>query len=145
MKNLAVSGWYAEAGPAFHLLNVPYALSFVSVTILWRKRKRLPPGQRFRLSSIIGAQVLIFALGLNDLLPIVKEYYYPFTHVPVYPYGSLAAVFYGMIVRTASCIISCSTCTSRSAGMRRTSSGLPSCSSPRPGFCSWCNWPRILR
>ena len=95
---LGASGWYGQAGPAFHLLNVPYALSFVSVTILWRKRKRLPPSQRFRLGSIIGAQILIFALGLNDLLPIVHVYYYPIIHVPVYPYGSLAAVFYGMIV-----------------------------------------------
>ncbi len=95
---LGTSGWYSQAGPAFHLLNVPYALSFVSVTILWRKRKRLPPSQRFRLGSIIGAQVLIFALGLNDLLPIVGIRNYPFTGIPVYPYGSLAAVFYGMIV-----------------------------------------------
>ncbi len=98
VQYLGSAGWYAISGPAFHLLNVPYAASFIALAILWRKRKSLPRLERRRLNSMIGAQVLIFSLGINDLLPIVGFINYPFTETPVYPYGSLGAVFYGIII-----------------------------------------------
>jgi len=95
---LGPSGWYSQAGPTFHLINIPYALSFFSVTILWKRRKTLPHLQRRRLTSLILAQIILFILGLNDLLPIMGIYHYPFTNAVIYPYGSLAAVFYGIII-----------------------------------------------
>ncbi len=98
VRFLGKSGWYAIAGPAFHLINLPYSLSFVSIVLLWRKRKNLPPLQRHRLTTLLGAQALLALLGLNDLLPIIGQDHYPFTHVQVYPIGSIGVVFYGVIV-----------------------------------------------
>jgi signal transduction histidine kinase len=93
-----VAGWYALAGPAFYLIFVPYSLSFVAIFVLWRKRKTLPPLQKHRLTTLLAAQILIAAFGINDLLPIMAWDYYPYTQVLVYPYGSLVAVFYGVLV-----------------------------------------------
>ncbi len=101
VRYLGHSGWYAIAGPAFHAINIPYSLSFVAIFFLWRKRKTLPALQRRRLTTLISAQILLAVLGINDLLPILGRDHYPFTGDPgiqVYPYGSLAVVFYGVIV-----------------------------------------------
>jgi signal transduction histidine kinase len=95
---LGTSGWYSIAGPAFYFLTVPYGLSFISLGVLWQKRKSLPNLQRHRMTSLIGAQVILFVLGINDLMPIIGLTHYPFTNAPVYPYGSITAVFYGIIV-----------------------------------------------
>ncbi len=95
---LGDAGWYSMAGPAFHLLNVPYTASFISLVLIWRKRNSLPPSQKRRFTSLIAAQVMLFILGLNDLMPIIGQVNYPCTNIPVYPYGGLAAVIYGMMV-----------------------------------------------
>jgi signal transduction histidine kinase len=98
VQPLGSSGWYSVAGPAFHLLNIPCHVCLIAVFVLWRKRRNLPPTQRLRLTSLIVAQATLYFLGMNDLLPIIGILKYPFTDTYVYPYGSLAAVFYGIIV-----------------------------------------------
>ena len=98
VRYLGKSGWYAVAGPAFHLINIPYSLSFVAIAVLWKKRKILPALQAHRLTMLLNAQIMLAVLGVNDLLPILGIDYYPFTQTPVYPYGSLAVVFYGVLV-----------------------------------------------
>ena len=50
------------------------------------------------LTPLIVAQVSITLFGDNDILPILGIDYYPFTHVQIYPFGSIAAVFYGIII-----------------------------------------------
>lgn len=98
VRFLGTAGWYAVAGPAFHLINVPYALSVGAIIMLLLRRRQLPPLQRKRLTPLICAQMLLALLGINDLLPILGIDRYPLSAVHVYPYGSLAAVFYGIIV-----------------------------------------------
>lgn len=94
---LGSSGWYAVAGPMFYVFIAPFSLMFGSIFVLLKRRRDLPPFQRRRLTPLIIAQSMLSILGANDLLPIVGILYYPFTHVQVYPWGSLAAVFYGVI------------------------------------------------
>ncbi len=97
VQYLGSSGWYAVAGPMFYVFTVPFCLMFGSIFVLFKRRRELPPFQRRRLTPLIIAQALLSILGANDLLPIMGIIHYPLTNVQVYPWGSLAAVFYGVI------------------------------------------------
>ncbi|MEI8106809.1 MAG: ATP-binding protein [Verrucomicrobiota bacterium] len=98
VQYLGNSGWYAVAGPAFHLLNIPYAISLFSIVLLFRKRRSMSVLQRQQVTPILYAQTLLALFGINDLLPIIGINHYPLTHQNIYPYGSLAAVFYVVVV-----------------------------------------------
>ena len=47
---------------------------------------------------IIFLVIIIVIFGTNDILPIIGIDHYPMTSVPILPYGSLAAVAYGIMV-----------------------------------------------
>lgn len=98
VRNLGTSGWYALPRLGLHLATLPFALMFVAIAILVRKRRTLPHMHRSRLTPLIVAQSMLAVLGTNDTLPLNGWDYYPYTSVQVYPYGSIAAVFYGVIV-----------------------------------------------
>jgi len=68
------------------------------VFILSYKRRQLPPLQKARLTALIIAQSALVVFGINDVLPILGLDKYPLINVPVYPLGSMAAIFYGLIV-----------------------------------------------
>jgi len=97
VQYLPKAGWYSVPGPMFYVFNVPFTLMFGSIFVLLRRQRDLPLLQRRRLSPIIFAQSLLSLGGANDLLPIAGIMTYPFTDIPVYPWGSLTAVFYGVI------------------------------------------------
>lgn len=104
-RHLGAAGWYGHPQIGLHLANIPFALMFVAIVILVRKRRTLPPMHRPRLTALIVAQSMLAVLGTNDTLPLNGMDFYPGTAVlfggkgvPVYPYGSIAAVFYGVIV-----------------------------------------------
>lgn len=90
--------FYSVAGPGFWLFTLSYTLTMVSIFILVRKRKTLPPLQRTRLTYLIIAQATLVTFGSNDILPILNIDYYPFTTVQIFPVGSAAAIFYGAVV-----------------------------------------------
>lgn len=94
---LGTSGWYSKPGPMFYVFNLPFMLMFGSIFVLLKRRRQLPVLQRRRLTPIICAQAMLSIGGANDLLPIAGIKHYPFTDQYVYPWGSLAAVFYGVI------------------------------------------------
>ncbi len=98
VRHLGTSGWYAIPGLGLHLANLPFALMFVAIVMLIRKRRTVPHLHRPRYSALIVAQTLLAVLGTNDTLPLNGFDNYPLTNFPVYPYGSIAAVFYGVIV-----------------------------------------------
>ena len=98
VRNLGTSGWYAQAGPAFHVFNVPFMLMFGSIFVLLKRYQTLPRVQRRRLLPMIWAEALLSVFGTNDVLPIVGIEHYPIIGIQVYPWGSMAAVFYGIIV-----------------------------------------------
>ncbi len=90
--------WYAIAGPGFWIYSCTLSLTVVSVIILTVRRRHLPALQQKRLNGLILAQALLVFFGMNDILPILGVDQYPGTDLPIYPYGSIAAVFYGIIV-----------------------------------------------
>jgi signal transduction histidine kinase len=90
--------YYSVAGPGFWVYSTLFAQLHLSVVILLRKRRKLPPLHRKRLTGLIIAAGSLAVFGLNDILPILQIYKYPFTNTEVYPFGSMAAIFYGLIV-----------------------------------------------
>jgi signal transduction histidine kinase len=97
-RHLGSAGWYAQPGPMLKISTLPFVLMFVAIYILTKKRKTLPPMYRSRLTALTIAQAALSILGTNDTLPLNGFDNYPGTEIPVYPYGSIAAVFYGVIV-----------------------------------------------
>ncbi|MDB6039150.1 MAG: hypothetical protein JWM99_2991, partial [Verrucomicrobiales bacterium] len=90
--------YYSVAGPGFILFSFTYWLPIISIGLLYRKRKTLPPLHQTRLTYMMVAVCTLIVFGINDTLPILKIYKYPFTDFPIFPFGSLAAIAYGMIV-----------------------------------------------
>jgi signal transduction histidine kinase len=90
--------WYSIAGPGFWIFTITFAQSFFSIILLWQHRKSLGARQQRRFNSILLAQTLLVLLGTNDILPILHIDEYPFTGATIRPYGSLAAVAYGVMV-----------------------------------------------
>jgi signal transduction histidine kinase len=90
--------FYSVAGIGFWIYTVSFVQSFASIVLLWRKRAELPPRQRKRFNGILTAQAMLVCLGTNDILPILGADHYPFTEIVIRPYGSLAAVAYGVMV-----------------------------------------------
>lgn len=91
------SGWYANPGPGLYLAMMGFSLMFIAIIILLRKRRSLPRVYGSRLTALILAQSLLSIFGTNDTLPFLSVTNYPWGS-PVYPYGSIFAVFYGVIV-----------------------------------------------
>ena len=98
VKHLGGSGWYGQPGVAFHAYNIVFSLVFVSIYVLVQRRKALPPQSRRQFDALIFAQSCLMLFGMNDLLPFMGFEQYPGTRTTVYPYGSLAAVLYGIIL-----------------------------------------------
>lgn len=90
--------WYSKAGIGFWIYAAAFTQSTVAIWIMLKRRPGLAPLRRRRLDAMILAQTLIVVLGSNDLLPILGLKTYPFTDTRIYPYGSIAAIFYGIIV-----------------------------------------------
>ncbi|EDY16980.1 multi-sensor signal transduction histidine kinase [Chthoniobacter flavus Ellin428] len=90
--------WYSVAGYGFWILSGVFSLMWVSVAVLFWHRRSLPPMGKRRLTPLIIAQTAFAIFGCNDILPILGIYYYPYTHSQVYPFGSMAVIFYGLIV-----------------------------------------------
>jgi signal transduction histidine kinase len=61
-------------------------------------QKEAPPTQRKRLRALLLALLVLGVFGSNDMMPIWGLDTYPFTHVKFYPLGSLAAIFYVVII-----------------------------------------------
>jgi signal transduction histidine kinase len=66
--------------------------------VLYRKQKTAPPTQRTRLRSLLLAIIVLWSSGTNDMMPILGRTTYPFTHIKFHPMGSLAAVFFVIII-----------------------------------------------
>jgi signal transduction histidine kinase len=90
--------WYSTGGPGFFIFSaVCGSLSLTTMYVLFKQLQFLPPIQRIRVKSLIfGCAILVF-FGYNDILPILGIYNYPGTRVPIYPLGSFAAIFYGIV------------------------------------------------
>ena len=97
VKNVGYA-WYSVAGTGFWILSGVFSLMWVSVIVLILYRRKLPALGKRRLTPLIVAQTAFAIFGCNDVLPILGIYYYPYTNKQVYPFGSMAVIFYGVIV-----------------------------------------------
>jgi signal transduction histidine kinase len=92
-------GYWSVPGPGFQFFSASYCVLTTSlIWILYRKQKNAPPTQKTRLRSLLLALVGLWIFGTNDMMPILGRDTYPFTHIKFYPLGSLAAVFYVVII-----------------------------------------------
>jgi signal transduction histidine kinase len=92
-------GYWSVPGPGFFTFSYFYvAITTSLVFVIYKKQKTLPPTQRTRLRALLLAIVGLWIFGSNDLMPILGYNVYPFTHIKFYPLGSLAAVFYVVII-----------------------------------------------
>jgi signal transduction histidine kinase len=90
--------WYSTGGPGFYFFCLIYVCqTWATMIILHRELKHLTPLHRTRVKLIIASCGILIFFGNNDILPILGFYHYPFTDVPIYPLGSLAAIFYGIV------------------------------------------------
>ena len=98
------AGYWSVPGPAFAWYGVSYVLlSTTAVVMLYRKQKASAPTQKTRLRALLLAIIGLWVFGSNDLIPIFSnpnnpEVFYPWPHIHFYPMGSLAAVFYLVII-----------------------------------------------
>lgn len=91
--------YYSKAGPLFWIyLPMFSACSFGTIILLYRRMKTAVSFQRRRLFWMMVATVILVLFGCNDILPIIGFDHYPVLNTRIYPLGSLAAVFYGVMV-----------------------------------------------
>lgn len=92
------SAWYSVAGTGFWIWSAGFSLIWLSLAALIRYWRHLPPLGKRRVVPLIIAQSALLLFGANDILPIIGIDYYPYTNYKVYPFGSMAVIFYGVIV-----------------------------------------------
>lgn len=91
--------FYSVAGKGFWPYLFVYAFSSTAtMALLYRRQKQVPPLHRARLRLLMLANGILIVMGANDILPILGMDYYPLTKVQIFPFGSVAAIFYGIIV-----------------------------------------------
>jgi signal transduction histidine kinase len=90
--------YYSVAGVGFKAYCIFFAQTWISLVLLWKGRSAVPQRARARFNGIAAAQTGILILGTNDVLPILGWDTYPFTKIPILPWGSLAAAAYGVMV-----------------------------------------------
>ncbi|KAF0174924.1 MAG: Integral membrane sensor signal transduction histidine kinase [Limisphaerales bacterium] len=91
--------FYSVAGPGFWVFAVSHTvLVLATIVILYRKQARLQRVHRARIESMLLANGILILFGFNDILPILGYTTYPLINKPIFPFGSAAAIFYGIIV-----------------------------------------------
>ena len=92
-------GYWSIPGPGFALFAVVYVCTGAFLLVfLYGRQKNAPPMQRKRLRALLAAVIGLGVFGTHDLMPIIGHDTYPFTHVNIFPIGSLAAVFYALVI-----------------------------------------------
>lgn len=91
--------YYSVAGPGFWIFSANYLLLSVAILILlFNRQRQLGPLHRGRVRPLLWANAILIGFGSNDILPIIGVDRYPLTGIAIFPFGSLAAIFYGVMV-----------------------------------------------
>ena len=92
-------GYWSVPGPYFVAFSFVYtAIGVFLLVFLYRRQQTARPMQRKRLRAMLAAVIGLAIFGTNDLMPILGRETYPIIHVKFFPLGSLAAVFYVLII-----------------------------------------------
>ncbi len=101
VKSVRPAGYafYSEGGPAFWVFVGLYAiLTALTLFFLWRAKESATHFRRGQLRSLLWATGILIAGGNNDILPILGVTEYPIIGKPIFPIGSICAIFYGILV-----------------------------------------------
>jgi len=92
-------GYYSVPGKGFFVFGYWYAV-FTTwlVGSLYLEQRRLTSMRRKRARALLLAIIGLWIFGSNDLLPILGHDTYPLTHIKFVPLGSIAAMFYAVVV-----------------------------------------------
>jgi signal transduction histidine kinase len=91
--------WYSVGGPAFWIYAGLYTvLTIATLTVLWRAKAHATRFRHGQIRSLLWATGILIAGGNNDILPILGVYTYPILNTPIFPIGSICAIFYGILV-----------------------------------------------
>ncbi|MEN9574391.1 MAG: hypothetical protein RL514_2246 [Verrucomicrobiota bacterium] len=91
--------YYSVAGPGFWAFVVSYVVvTTATVIILYRKLPTVQRLHRARVKAMLWANAILIGFGWNDIFPILGFDTYPGTSLAIFPFGSAAAVCYGLIV-----------------------------------------------
>jgi signal transduction histidine kinase len=91
--------YYSVGGPVYFVFLAGYAgLTWATMLILFLRGRKALPFMKSRINSMLWASGILIACGNNDILPIIGIYHYPFTNIEIFPFGSLAAIVYGLLV-----------------------------------------------
>lgn len=98
VRNLGYA-YYSKAGLGFWVYVPTYVvITTATVVVLYQKLKTLQRVHRARVKALLWANGILIAFGWNDILPILGFDTYPFSKIHIFPFGSAAAIFYGIIV-----------------------------------------------
>ena len=92
--------WFAVGGPLFFLFAFVFypGCLIPAFVLLVRSHFRAEAEQRRKLRVLVVSSALLAGLGSHDLLPMLGITRYPLTTIPVYPWGTMAASLYGVLV-----------------------------------------------
>src|SRR2546421_2773219 len=91
--------YYSRAGLGFWFYSALFAQLHLSVFILLKKRRKLPPLHKKRLTGLIIAAGSFAVFGLNDIFPIFKIFKYSWANAVVDPFGGIGGPFFWVVVR----------------------------------------------
>ena len=102
VRLVGTHGYWSVTGDLFKVYTLSYvALTIGSIVVLYRAQREAHALQKTRIRAMLLAIICVWAAGTNDMLPIhnpARYPFYPFTHIPFYPLGSMAACIYMTIV-----------------------------------------------
>lgn len=91
--------WVASPGPCYAIfLGLFASCTTPALLLIWYARLEAKAKGKKRFNALLLADCLLLFWGSHDLLPIFGITTYPFTHIPVYPWGLFAAGLYGLLV-----------------------------------------------
>ena len=96
-----VSAFFAQAGPLYPLfITFMVCIVFYAIWQLFQGLKRSTGVKKAQIKYLLIGYVFA-TIGFNDMLPIVGILKYPLTNTYVYPFGSVAIIFWCLIIAYA--------------------------------------------
>lgn len=95
-------GWYGVGGPAYRVFCTTMPIAGLGAALVISQRLRTAsPFERRQLTKLLWATTLLLLAGTHDVLPVLGYDTYPGTVLTVYPWGTLAAGLFGVLVAYA--------------------------------------------
>jgi signal transduction histidine kinase len=95
-------GWYGSAGPAYWVFSAIMPLGGGgAIFVIFRRRRIAAAMERRQLTTLLCATALLLITGTHDVVPVWGYDRYPGTSATLYPWGTLGAGLFGVLVAYA--------------------------------------------